>query len=190
MQVALRINGGCLLAALLFWSPPALAADPVDRIGAMRVAQASPAAMAEYRRLLAQYLAARQQYEAVAESYWNAVAEKRRLRMAKRRNGQDILLQDYVLTQPPVYSGPPRPAGLPAPRREPRDVRLPPIPRLAEFIRAAAEHYKFVPQRPDSDLEFKRAYARVALAAGLTEEQAVRIYAFETGFAGTPRAIG
>ena len=59
------------------------------------------------------------------------------------------------------------------------------IPRVADFISAAAEHFKFVPQRPDSDLEFKRAYARVARAAGLTEEQAVRIYAFETGGNGT-----
>ena len=95
MQVALRINGGCLLAALLFSSPPALAADPVDRIGAMRVAQASPAAMAEYRRLLAQYLAARQQYEAVAESYWNAVADKRRLRMAKTEMARRAVVLEY-----------------------------------------------------------------------------------------------
>ena len=95
------------------------------------------------------------------------------------------MLEDYVLTQPPVYSGPPRPAGMPAPRREPKDVKLPPIPRVADFIAAAAEHYKFMPHRPESDLEFKRAYARVALDAGLTEEQAVRIYAFETGGNGT-----
>ena len=105
--------------------------------------------------------------------------------MQKRRDKQEVALEDYVLTQPPVYAGPPRPAGLAAPRKEPRDVRLPPIPRVADFIRAAAEHFKFVPQRPDSDLEFKRAYARVATAAGLTEDQAVRIYAFETGGNGT-----
>jgi hypothetical protein len=30
-------------------------------------------------------------------------------------------------------------------------------------------------------MEFKRAYARVASAAGLTREQAVRVYSFETG---------
>ena len=90
-----------------------------------------------------------------------------------------------MLTQPPVYAGPARPAGLPAPRKEPKDVRLPPIPRAADFIRAAGEHFKFTPQRPDSDLEFKRAYAQAAIAAGLTEDQAVRIYAFETGGNGT-----
>ena len=110
---------------------------------------------------------------------------KRRARIAKRRDKQEIVLEDYVLTQPPVYAGPPRPAGMPPPRKEPRDVKLPPIPRVADFIKAAAEHFKFVPQRPDSDLEFKRAYARVAIAAGVTEDQAVRIYAFETGGNGT-----
>ena len=178
MQVALRINGGCLLAALLFSSPPPLAADPVDRTGAMRVAQASPAAMAEYRRLLAQYLAARQQYEAVAETYWNAVADKRRLRMAKRRNGQDILLQDYVLTQPPVYSGPPRPVDPSAPEEEPPRKY---VPVVADFLRAAAQEYKLVPRMPRTEIEYKRAYAGIAAAAGLTQEQVVRIYGFESG---------
>jgi hypothetical protein len=177
VQVALRINAGCLLAALLF-SSPGLAADRADPTGAMRVAQATPAAMAEYRRLLAQYLAARQQYEAVAESYWNAVAEKRRLRMAKRRTGQDILLQDYVLTQPPVYSGPPRPVDPSAPEEEPPRKY---VPVVADFLRAAAQEYKFVPRQPQSEIEYKRAYARVAAAAGLTQEQVVRIYAFESG---------
>ena len=177
MQVALRINAGCLLAALLF-SSPGLAADRADPTGAMRVAQATPAAMAEYRRLLAQYLAARQQYEAVAESYWNAVAEKRRLRMAKRRTGQDILLQDYVLTQPPVYSGPPRPVDPSAPEEEPPRKY---VPVVADFLRAAAQEYKFVPRQPQSEIEYKRAYAKVAAAAGLTQEQVVRIYAFESG---------
>jgi hypothetical protein len=177
VQVALRINAGCLLAALLF-SSPGLAADRADPTGAMRVAQATPAAMAEYRRLLAQYLAARQQYEAVAESYWNAVAEKRRLRMAKRRTGQDILLQDYVLTQPPVYSGPPRPVDPSAPEEEPPRKY---VPVVADFLRAAAQEYKFVPRQPQSEIEYKRAYARIAAAAGLTQEQVVRIYAFESG---------
>jgi hypothetical protein len=177
VQVALRINTGCLLAALLF-SSPGLAADRADPTAAMRVAQATPAAMAEYRRLLAQYLAARQQYEAVAESYWNAVAEKRRLRMAKRRTGQDILLQDYVLTQPPVYSGPPRPVDPSAPEEEPPRKY---VPVVADFLRAAAQEFKFVPRMPQSEIEYKRAYARVAAAAGLTQEQVVRIYAFESG---------
>ena len=36
-------------------------------------------------------------------------------------------------------------------------------------------------ERPAAEVEFKRAYARYALAAGLTREQAVRVYSFETG---------
>jgi hypothetical protein len=54
------------------------------------------------------------------------------------------------------------------------------IPTIPEFLQAAAEQFQFVPQRPTED-EFKQAYAKVAAAAGLTREQAVRIYAFETG---------
>src|SRR4030081_3332790 len=37
------------------------------------------------------------------------------------------------------------------------------------------------PRRPAQEIEFKRAYARAAAAAGLTREQAVRVYSFETG---------
>jgi hypothetical protein len=38
-----------------------------------------------------------------------------------------------------------------------------------------------MPDRPRTEAEFMRAYAKAAAAAGLTREQAVRIYAFETG---------
>jgi hypothetical protein len=52
---------------------------------------------------------------------------------------------------------------------------------VADLLKAAFEHFQFVPERPASEIEFKRAYARSALAAGLTREQAVRVYSFETG---------
>ena len=93
-------------------------------------------------------------------------------------------LDDYVLTQPPVYTGPTRPPGYLPPRRDPAPPALP-IPGIADFLKAAAAHYDFVPERPKSDAEFKQAYAKVAAAAGLTSDQAVRIYAFETGGNGT-----
>ena len=111
------------------------------------------------------------------------IAEKRRARFAKRRNNEPIGLDDYVLTQPPVYTGPPRPPGTAAAAaiQPPRA----PIPVVADFLKAAAEQYRFVPQRPNSDIEFKRAYAKAAAAAGLTRDQTVRIYAFETGGNGT-----
>jgi len=59
------------------------------------------------------------------------------------------------------------------------------VPVAADFLKAAGEQFNFVPQRPQSEIEFKRAYAKVAFAAGLTKEQAVRIYGFEAGGNGT-----
>ena len=55
------------------------------------------------------------------------------------------------------------------------------IPVKADFLRSAAENFQFVPQQPRTEIEYKRAYARAAMAAGLTREQVVRIYAFESG---------
>jgi hypothetical protein len=129
------------------------------------------------------YLHARRAYEEVAQAYWQSIADKRRARFAKRRHGETIGLDDYVLTQPPVYSGPPRPPGYIPPKGEPGP---PPehIPTIAEFLKAAADQYNFVPDRP-TEAQFKHAYAKVARAAGLTREQAVRVYAFETGGNGT-----
>ncbi len=133
-----------------------------------------------------EYLAARAAFKAEVEGYWTAIAEKRRGRNAKRRERQQITLDDYVLTQPPVYQGPPRPPG-PSPEPEP-EVKPhveKPIPVVADLIAAASQLYQWTPQRPVKEMDFKRAYARYALAAGLTAEQAVRVYAFETGGNGT-----
>ncbi len=65
--------------------------------------------MVEYRRALAAYVEARAAYETAAGAYWKLIAEKRHLRTAKRANHEQISIDDYVLTQPPVYSGPPKP---------------------------------------------------------------------------------
>ena len=143
-------------------------------------AQGVPAGvLSDYQAKLAEYLQARQAYDTEAEIYWNAVGEKRRLRNAKRRNHQPIELTDYVLTQPPLYTGPRRPIDPLAPGPPPNE--RPPIPVVADFLQAAAEQYNFVPQQPANDLDFKRAYARAARGAGLTREQIVGVYAFETG---------
>ncbi len=100
------------------------------------------------------------------------------MRNAKRRNGEAIVAEDYVLIQPPVYSGPPRP--IPPTPEEPVPPR-PALPVIADFLRHAREQYQFVPTRPANENDFKRAYAKVAGAAGLTSEQVVRIYVFEVG---------
>ena len=142
----------------------------------------SPDVIADYQRRLAEYQAVHDAYEADASAYWSAIAEKRRGRNAKRREHQQITLDDYVLTQPPVYTGPKRPINPqpePEPEATPRPKKI--IPVVADLLQAASDYFKWAPQRPASELDFKRAYARFATAAGLTREQAVRVYAFETG---------
>jgi hypothetical protein len=172
-----------LALALLLIAPRAFAVDAtaIPATTANAYAQgASPQAIAEYKRKLKEYLEARAAFDAEAGAYWSSISEKRRGRNAKRRDRQQIALDDYVLTQPPLYDGPKRPVD-PSPsepnERPPRKT----IPVVADLLKAAMEHFQFAPQRPANELEFKRAYARVASAAGLTREQAVRVYAFETG---------
>jgi hypothetical protein len=176
---------GYLALALLLMAPQALAMDAVTVNAATAGAMAqgaSPQAIAEYRRKLREYQEARAAFEQEAGAYWNSIAEKRRGRNAKRRERQAIALDDYVLTQPPVYTGPKRPVNPSPTPSEPTEPRLRKhIPVVADLLKAAAEHFQFSPQRPASEIEFKRAYARVAAAAGLTREQAVRVYSFETG---------
>jgi hypothetical protein len=172
--------------ALLLMAPPAVAMDlvPLSAATAEAMAQAaSPQAIAEYRRKLIEYQEARAAFEQEASAYWNSIAEKRRGRNSKRREHLAIGLDDYVLTQPPVYSGPRRPANPEPSPTEPEPTRRERkyIPVVADLLKAAAEYFQFAPQRPSSELEFKRAYARAAYAAGLTREQAVRVYSFETG---------
>jgi hypothetical protein len=162
-----RLDLTCLLACVLL---------------AQAVAHAQgtpPGAVGDYQSRLAQYLAARGAYEAEATAYWDAVSEKRRTRNAKRRDQQTITLDDYVLTQPPVYTGPPRPVDPYAPATPPPE--RPEIPVVADFLKNAAEQFGFIPDRPATDMDFKRAYAKAAFAGGLTRDQIVGIYAFETG---------
>jgi hypothetical protein len=179
---AIRSCSLYLALALLLIGPQAAAMDaatPPRAADAMAQA-ASPQAIAEYRRKLKEYQEARAAFEQQASAYWSSIADKRRGRNAKRRDRQAIVLDDYVLTQPPVYAGPQRPVDpSPEPGPEPRPRKA--IPVVADLLKAAAEQFQFAPQRPATEVEFKRAYARVALAAGLTREQAVRVYSFETG---------
>jgi len=168
MRLALLLVGLLLL-------PCTLAAEPVT-VGQSASAAVSPA-VAEYRRKLAAYKRARAQYEAEAEAYWDAISAKRRIRFAKRRHHQTVALDDYVLTQPPVYSGPPEPADPTAPKKPPRP--RPYVPVVADFLKAAEKHFHFLPERPRSEIEFKRAYAAVARAAALSKDQVVRVYSFE-----------
>jgi hypothetical protein len=180
---AIRLCTGYLGFALLLMAPHAVALEQgaLSPAAADAMAQAaSPQAIAEYRRKLREYQEARGAFEEEAGAYWSSIYEKRRGRNAKRRDRQAIALDDYVLTQPPLYTGPKRPVNPePEPEERPRERKA--IPLVADLVKAAAEHFQFAPQRPGNEIEFKRAYARVALASGLTREQAVRVYSFETG---------
>ena len=73
------------------------------------------------------------------------------------------------------------------PRHRPRRRRLakPYVPVVADFLQSAEKYFKFVPQRPQTEIEYKRVYAKLAADAGLTKEQVVRIYGFEAGGTGT-----
>jgi len=122
-------------------------------------APASAGAVADYQARLAQYQAARDAYETEASAYWDAVATKRRLRNANRRDHLPISLDDYVLTQPPLYSGPSRPIDPRAPAPPPPE--RPEIPVVADFLKNAAEQFGFVPDRPANELDFKRAYVKL-----------------------------
>ena len=168
------------------WPLVALLAFAVDGAECCARGQRQPAkplsaAMIEYHKKLEAYTRAHDAYEAQAHAYWQSITDKRALRNGKRSSKEEILLDDYVLTQPPVYSGPEKPVNpSPPPEKKPPAERAR-IPVVADFLHAAFEQYKFVPQRPQAEIEYKRAYAKVAAAAGLTKEQAIRIYGFELG---------
>ena len=169
--------GPALCLALLLMAVPVRAQSPGG----------SPPeeAMREYEAKLADYTKARQEFDEQNRKYWGLVAEKRRIRNDKRSRQERVVAVDYVLEQPPVYSGPPRPVGPSAPPLPPQATPVPrSIPVVADFLKAAAEHFDFVPQQPKTEIEYKKTYARTAFAAGLTKDQVVRIYAFESGGSG------
>lgn len=121
-------------------------------------------------------------YSKKAEKYWDDVSAKRKQRNEKRRNGQAITQNDYVLNQPPVYDGPPKPA-MPGQTTPVKPSAR--IPGTTDFLAAAKSVYGFTPDRPRNEEEFMRAYANAASQAGLTRYQLVALYAFETGGDGT-----
>ncbi len=163
-----------LIGAVLAQQPSHAANEPLSGVRL-------EAAIADYKAKLEDYTQARQAYEQEAKAYWASVADKRRARNEKRRGQQPIVLTDYVLTQPPVYRGPPEPINpVPPPPPGPPPPRGV-VPVVADFLQAALEQFDFQPQMPQKEIEYKRAYAKAAAAAGLTKEQAVRIYGFESG---------
>jgi hypothetical protein len=145
----------------------------------------TPEQFADYQQKLAAYNLAQQQYAADSKAYWDQIETLRKIRNAKRRNNQSIVLDEYVLTQPPVYHGPPKPINPAAPKAPEIPTAPAYVPVKADFLRHAADRFNFTPRQPSTEMEFKKAYAAVAAAAGITRDQAVRIYSFEAGGNGT-----
>src|SRR5262249_39579848 len=142
-------------------------------------------ALFQYLQDLRTYSNAQEAYGASASAYWNSIADKRKGRISKRVKGEKITIDDYVSAQPPVYAGPPRPINPSLPKEQIGPAPLPTVPVVADFLAAAEQQFGFVPHKPASEIEFKRAYAKVATAAGLTKDQVVRIYGFEATGDGT-----
>jgi len=128
-----------------------------------------------YREKLAEYTQALAVYEDIAAPYWKSIAKKRSMRRA-RQSFMNLAASDYILKQPPVYTGPPKPVnseGAISPEKT--------IPVVADFLREAKAQFNFIPDTPATENDYKRAYVTAARAAGLTAEQCIRIYAFESG---------
>lgn len=167
--------GGALLLAL----PQTTSFAQNSAISAGPKADPKAVTKADYEQKLREYEQAHGMFEEEqARPYWQSITDKRRSRIAKRRNGQDVVLDDYVTTQPPAYTGPSRPVN---PFPEPGPTPSAAIPVVADFLRCAMEQFQFAPALPRSEQEYKRSYAGVAAAVGITRDQAVRVYAFESG---------
>lgn len=128
-----------------------------------------------YRKDLAAYREAREAYDRKANPYWRSITEKRSARRKADRTHKPVPA-DYVLEQPPLYSGPPEPKD----PRKPQGTREP-VPVVADFLAQSKAHFGFVPEAPAREDDYRRAYARAATAAGLTPEQCVKIFGFESG---------
>jgi len=175
MRIGSSVRGLCfLIAGAIYLAPASLPAQSAAN-GPGAPPPDMTVAMAQYRRALEAYNEAQRVYAAVAVAYWRSITEKRQSRNAKRSRGEPLSIDDYVLDQPPVYTGPPKPRNPLQPEAPPRAY----VPVVADFLSAARREFKFEPRLPQTDGEFKRAYAPVAAAAGLGRDQVVRIYAFE-----------
>lgn len=183
-----RHLAGVAVAALLLvalgWpgTEPARAATPEKAFAATLAASE--------RRQFETYVAARAFYNLTVDEYWSAVEEKRAVRRKKRAADTPISSKDFVAGFPPEYTGVQLPADLAkrwaAFQEAQKEARPPPEPRpgVADFLAHAKQQFGFVPDRIP-EREFKRRYAREALAVGLTKDQVVRVYALETSGLGT-----
>jgi hypothetical protein len=157
--------------------------------GKLRAEEVTPAIAErltpEQLQIYEQYRKARSTFDRQHQAYWRAVDAKREARKARRMLGQAYTAEDYITEQPPKYRGPELPPDI---AKIVTEVRPPdperPLPNVADFLESAKAEFGFVPT-PTTEHEFKRRYAKEALAVGLSKDQVVRIYALETGGQGT-----
>lgn len=142
------------------------------------------------RRVFEAYYAAQTFHNAARDAYWAKVTAKRKRRRAAIRSGRKVGRAAYVTGFPPAYTGPKVPKRLWKRWRayqakdRTRSKRRTTFPTAADYLALARNVYGFVPERIP-EREFKRRYAREALALGLTKRQVIRVYALETGGRGT-----
>ncbi len=136
---------------------------------------------------------AKARFERRLDAYWSEVEKKRKGRRPRRGTGKLYEEHDYVWSFPPEYKGPELRAGLARrwaryqaalEKAQPEKKAKRRQPDISDFLAAAEKYYGFEPNRI-SEAEFKRRYAKEALALGLTKQQVVRVYALETGGNGT-----
>ncbi|MGF1623212.1 MAG: hypothetical protein ACFCUR_21730 [Rhodomicrobiaceae bacterium] len=181
-----KLSVRVLLALTALLAAPAVPANatgipplPVKQFSSPEQRQAVADYVAQYEA----HLKALARHEKAADSYWQLISSKRTERRRRMARDQRIRLSDYVLEQPPAFSGPEMPARPdflpPALERKKKKRPGDKLPVVKDFLRYAKARYDFVPELPAREIDYKRAYARTALAAGISKDQAVRIYGFE-----------
>jgi hypothetical protein len=172
--------------AIAFGAMPLLVLAPVPPAMAAEISQAlSEKLSPSQRRAYEAYQTLHGQFENQLARYWRAVDGKREARKARRLLGQAFTVDDYVSTQPPKYLGPELPPDVAKIIVQLTPVETPPpLAVVSDFLASAKSQYGFVPTST-TERNFKRSYAREALAVGLTKDHVVRIYALETGGQGT-----
>lgn len=133
----------------------------------------------------------RKRHALLLDTYWKQVGEKRAVRRTKRKQSIAFTREDFIYTFPPEYKGPVLGKALAKAWADYQKKNVPPetkpvrrVPTFADALVHARKFYNFVPERV-AEREFKKRYAREALALGLSKEQVLRVYALETGGQGT-----
>jgi hypothetical protein len=181
-RVATWISALCLALFCLAISPSAYAMSTIDFLTSL-----SDDEVAAFQA----WKSARNTFEDQLDAYWDAVERKRDLRRMKRAKKIPFDASDYVMTFPPKYQGPSLSGDLAqkyerfvAAQNQASPIPPKELATIPDYLAAAKRVYNFVPERVP-EKEFKLRYAAEAAALGLSKEQVVRVYALETGGAGT-----